>query len=101
MKDGALDPYHFVRTGDIQPEQFEVLRSRYDGVGPTDQEIRRGDYTNFPWERYRGDPSRPIVPRFPLLWGNPHAKGWRLVGFSDGSVELVEREQLGQWGLDR
>jgi len=101
MKDGVLDPYHFVRTGDIVPEVFEVLRSKYFGVGPTDEEIRHGDYTSFPWERYHGDPSRPLTPRFPLLWGRPLAKGRRLVGFSDGSVEIVNVERLGQWGLDR
>ena len=100
MKDGVLDPYDLVRSGKLVREQYHCLRSVRFG-GPTDKEIEGGDYTNFPWERYRGDPSRPLVPRFPLLWGRPDTKGRRVVGFSDGSVEVVQPERLDQWGLDR
>jgi hypothetical protein len=99
MEDGALDPYYFVRNGDIAGKNIELLRSKRLGIGPTEEEIRRGDYTNFPWERYRGERTNIGPPFFPLLWGRLNAKGWTLVGFSDGSVKMLERDELNEWGL--
>ncbi len=86
MKDGAFDPYDLVRQGHISRGTNYVLRSERSGTGPTDDEIARGDYTNFPWERYRGDGNLEGPP-FPLLWERkPDAEGRVLVGLSDGTV---------------
>ncbi|HEX5135637.1 MAG TPA: hypothetical protein VFY93_01570 [Planctomycetota bacterium] len=90
LKDGVFDPYAFVRRGDITRERYDVFRSARSGTGPTDEKIERGDYTNFPWERYRGD-GRLEGPPFPLLWERtPDKEGRVLVAFSDGSVEYRE-----------
>lgn len=93
LKDGELDPYAFVRSGDVVREQYGIFRSVRSGTGPTDEEIERGDYTNFPWERYRGD-GKPIG-RFPLLWEKePDKRGGRIVGFADGSAEYCESDSF-------
>lgn len=90
MKDGALDVYALVRNGDLKGENLKVLRSRRSGTGPTDEEIERGDYANFPWERYRGD-GKLEGPPFPLLWERkPDDKGKVLVALSDGTVTYAE-----------
>ncbi len=95
MKDGALDPYAFVTTGDIGRAQYKVFRSNRQGKGPTDDEIARGDYANFPWERYRGDAAKLRGARIPLLWEKePGADGKHVAGMSDGSAELVSPEGL-------
>ena len=50
---------------------------------------KRGDYANFPWERYRGEPKPRDARPFPLLWEKaPAEDGRMLVALSDGSVEL-------------
>jgi hypothetical protein len=101
MRDGAFDPYDLLRTGDMTFEQIKVLRSERLGIGPTEEEIRRGDYTNFPWERYRGDPGRPRTPPFPLLWEREPLGRRIIVGFSDGTAFVHDREELVKWGLAR
>lgn len=93
MKDGALDVYAFVRTGDITPENYRVFRSARSGTGPTKEEIERGDYANFPWERRRGEWKR--AESVPLLWEKqPDAEGNVLVGLSDGSAQTWDKERL-------
>jgi hypothetical protein len=94
-KDGALDVYFFVRKGDIAPKYYSVLRSARSETNPTDAEIERGDYTNFPWERYRGERRIDRPPAVPLLWDKqPDAEGKFVVGFSDGSARLMDRDEL-------
>jgi hypothetical protein len=91
MKDGAFDPYSFVRRERIQAR---FVRSERAGKGPTDEEIEAGDYTNFGWERYRGD-GRLEGPPFPLLWDRkPDDDGKILVALSDGTARLVTRAEL-------
>ena len=88
MKDGALDPYVLFRDGVIVGINLRLFRSERSGPGPTDDEVARGDYTNFPWERYRGDGKLEGAP-FPLLWEKtPDAEGKVLVGLSDGTVTI-------------
>lgn len=96
IKDGALDPYSFVREGNITGANLGLFRSARQGRGPTDEEIRRGDYTNFPWERYRGDGSDLRRPKLvPILWEKePGADGKHVVAFNDGSTKLVEPAEL-------
>ncbi|MCK6459782.1 MAG: hypothetical protein L6Q95_07790 [Planctomycetes bacterium] len=87
MKDGAFDPYRFVRREHI-PAHF--VRSERAGMGPTDEEIEDGDYANFGWERYRGE-GKLEGPPFPLLWDRkPDDDGRILVAYSDGTVVYRE-----------
>jgi hypothetical protein len=91
MKDGAFDPFSFVRREHITAR---FVRSERAGKGPTDEEIEDGGYTNFPWERYRGD-GKLEGPPFPLLWETkPDDEGKVLVALSDGSVHHVDRAGL-------
>lgn len=94
MRDGALDVYAAVRSGEIIDRDFNVFRSARSGTGPTDDEIERGDYTSFPWERCRGGGTREGTP-FPLLWERaPDDQGEILVALSDGHVYFMTPEQL-------
>ncbi len=94
MKDGALDPYDLLRSGDLVPEHVKTFRSTRLGVGPTEEEVREGDYTNFPWARYRGD-GRVRGRRVPLLWDREADEdGLCVVAFSDGSAEVLDRKRL-------
>ncbi len=94
MKDGALDVYAVVRAGEIVGSKLRTFRSARSGTGPTDEEIARGDYTNFPWERCRGAGRRGSTP-FPLLWESaPDDQGEILVALSDGHVYFMKPERL-------
>jgi hypothetical protein len=93
-RDGFIDPYKFVRDGNITRENFGLFRSDRLGIGPTDAEIERGDYTNFPWERCRGE-AHFGVPVFPLLWERrADRRGGVIVALSDGSAKYCEREDF-------
>jgi hypothetical protein len=95
MRDGAFDVYEFVRLGEIRGENMKILRSERSGIGPSEDEIARGDYTNFPWERYRGNRKLSEWPPFPVLWDTrPDADGVVLVGMSDGTVHTWDAERL-------
>jgi len=86
FKEGLVDVYALVRKGDIPKDRYRLLRSvRFDS-GPTDEEIEKEDYTNFPYERFRGEWKRG-GDDVPLLWDRkPDEKGGRLVGMSSGKV---------------
>jgi hypothetical protein len=96
LKDGAFDPYAFAATGDIARENYDMFRSARMGKGPTDEEVERGDYTNFPWERYRGDGSeKKRFERVPLLWEKePGADGQHVVALNDGSCLAMSPADL-------
>lgn len=94
MKDGALDPYELMHAGDLAPEQLKTFCSALSGIGPTEAEVQQGDYTNFPWARYRGDGKIP-GRRVPLLWSKePDEDGLSVVAFSDGGGEILDRKRL-------
>ena len=87
-----MDVYAAVEGGDLNSS---VLRSARLGYGPSNEEIRRGDYTNFPYERYRG----VVVPgeSVPLLWDKePDLRNGRVIGFSDGTVYWREEDEVRQ-----
>ena len=71
--DGRIDVYIFVRTGAIEGEDdLQVYVSALTGQGPTLEEMLAGDYTNFPYERYRGEVS-PNELGVPLIMDNTAA----------------------------
>ena len=52
MKDGRVDIYALV--GEIGPENFSIFKSERFGVGPTKEQIEKGDYSEFPYGRFSG-----------------------------------------------
>jgi hypothetical protein len=87
--DGRLDIYAALLD---EPPSLdlvgEVCTDPRTGNGPTLKAIEAGDYTNFPYQRYRGRLGEDADP-VPVLW-EPRGtrKGGRLVAFSDGSVSF-------------
>jgi hypothetical protein len=95
MKDGAFDPYYFVREGDITGSNIKLFRSGRLENGPTEEEAKDGDYTNFPWQRYRGERRPRSATPHPLLWEKePDDDGCVLVALSDGTTYVWDRETL-------
>jgi hypothetical protein len=94
MKDGALDVYALVKDGTIGRGEYSLFRARPNGP-PSDEEIERGDYTNFPWARYHGNGSPDPTRAIPLVWDrNPDADGYFVVGMSDGSALAMHQDEL-------
>jgi hypothetical protein len=100
MKDGALDPYFFVRNRDITGSNIKLFWSGVHEIGPTEEEALRGDYKHFPWHRYRGTETHVGWRAFPLLWG-PIGKGRWIVGYSDGRVRVLEADEVEDLGVGR
>jgi hypothetical protein len=95
LRDGAFDVYALVRDGGDQ--HYYMVRSARMNRGPTDEEIKSGDYSNFPWGRYRGGQVKLGGRPCPLLWENEAGpKGKVLVAMSDGSVVEWDLEALRQ-----
>ena len=91
MKDGVFDPYELVRKGVASVGWF---RSARYGRGPTADEVKAGDYSNFPWERCKGPRKLGGAP-FPLLWEKePDADGRMLAVRSDGMVAVWDPDTL-------
>jgi hypothetical protein len=102
--DGRIDVYALLilRARDRELPHGEIVElchgARAD-EGPTWEEIAAGDYTNFPYQRYRGQlpPRRSESPydrsrnRVPYLWDRRPADRKRLVVYSDQTV-LFEDE---------
>lgn len=95
--DGRIDVFGRVRDP-------ALLRSERFGLEPTAEDLERGDYTRFAFQRHRGR-----VPAgadaVPLLWDPaPDRRRERLVGYSDGRVECVPdlllRKQLREAGQE-
>ena len=96
-KDGALHVYRLYEVGDITDKRLSVFRSARTGIGPSLKEVKKGDYTHFPYERYKGakPPPKGALEAIPLIWDRVASpRGQRLVGYNGGSVELVPEAQL-------
>ena len=96
--DGRIDVYIFVRMGEIEGEDdLQVYVSALTGQGPALEEMLAGDYTNFPYERYRGEVS-PKEPGVPLLWDKQACRGTgvvgRFVGLTQGRCVFMEEAEL-------
>ncbi|MEM8882689.1 MAG: hypothetical protein AAGD14_01310 [Planctomycetota bacterium] len=95
MKDGALDVYALVRSGDVTAKEYHFFRIPENRLHPTAKEIEKGDYTNFPYERYRGDGNIQVAKLIPLLWEKkPDADGKFMVLTNDGSVKAMDKAEL-------
>ncbi len=92
--DGRIDVYHFVRSEEIAEEHFSIFTSHRCGIRPTNAEIKAGDYTHFPFGRYKGAATTK-VPMTPWLWERyPHPDGTRLVGYSSGAAKLIPEAEF-------
>jgi len=75
-----------------QQELVAVCSSEVLGKGPTWDQIHAGDYSNFPWARYRGEiPAATVVP---LLWEPIIGNKRVLVAYSNGHVRSVDAADL-------
>lgn len=94
IKDGALDIYALVRSGEIPKTDYAILR-RWPEEVPSDYEIEHGDYTHFPYERYRGRAELDGRYPIPLIWdAEPDSAGILIVGMSDGAVRTMYRSEF-------
>jgi hypothetical protein len=88
MKDGMFDPYALGRGNVL------LFRSARYGFGPTEEEVKAGDYARFPWARCKG-PRKLDGPPFPMLWERePDRDGRMLCVRSDGIVAVWDPETL-------
>ncbi len=97
--DGRLDVYIFVRTGEIEGEHdLKVYASKETGQQPTLEEMLAGDYSNFAYERFRGEVSANDPATVPLLWDKqPRRRGrevGRVVGLTGGRAVFMEEAEL-------
>ena len=91
----ALDVYGLVGKAARRRDGHDILRSARSGIGPTDAEVEKGDYTNFPWERYRGTLTTFHGEPVPLLWEKaPGPDGLVLVALSNGAVRAWDQATL-------
>ena len=84
--DGRIDVYAAAFLEGTQEQIDELFRSERLGIGPTLAEVRAGDYTNFPYQRFKGVPSRGD----PLLWDKQPVRRYRLIAYSFGRAVLVD-----------
>ena len=95
MKDGALDVYHVVVDDLPADRQLELLRDSRTGVGPLPSEVQQGDYTHFPYERFRGTAPPKDGGEVPLIWDRvAQLDGTRLVALSSGAVKRMEEAKV-------
>ncbi|MCZ6571755.1 MAG: hypothetical protein O7C98_01155 [Planctomycetota bacterium] len=93
--DGRLDIYRFVRSEEIADEHFDVFTSHRCGIRPTNAEIKAGDYTHFPFGRYKGARVLGTLPATPWLWERyPHPDGQRVVGYSNGTAKRIPEAEF-------
>lgn len=88
-KDGAIDVFRLVRQSTDDPESWVALtRSLRFDRGPTRDQIESGDYSGFPYGRWRGTVPDETVP---VVWDRKaDSHGMRVVGFSDGTADLLD-----------
>ena len=93
---GQLDVYQALRLADFTDAEIaSVCTSARSGVGPTESEVRAGDYRNFPYARITTlyDPADAL--RTAILWdSSPQSGGRRLVGLDDGTTKWVLERQF-------
>ena len=88
--DGRVDAYGALQLVVADEKlQIKLCHSARSGKGPTIEEIRAGDYTNFPYQRARGK-FRATGAEKPVLWDRaPTEMGPRLIVFNNGTAKGV------------
>lgn len=88
---GKLDVYALYR-GPIELEErtARLCFSLRSNRGPSLEQIREGDYAQFPWIRRVGRPTFEAI--VPMMW-EPYGDA-RLVSFSDGSVRVLDAAEF-------
>lgn len=86
---GRIDVYSLVRDGSLAEKDALVwFHSERTARGPSAAEIKAGDYTRFPYQRFKGrvKPGWPL----PLLWDRTAAlNGDRLLAYADGRAVVI------------
>ena len=92
--DGKLNIYRVLRReGMSDADIVKLCRSSRSGTGPTADEVKGGDYANFPYERHAGPVD--IETERALLWDpEPGEDGARLVGITGASARFVEAAEF-------
>lgn len=92
-KTGRVDVYALVREGEVIEQYVSLFASKRFDYGPTWKEARKGDYTKFPFVRFKGDPNQQ--KQVPLLWDKqPDERNGRLVAWSGGSVKWYPEAEI-------
>ena len=96
--DGRVDVYVFVRTGEIEGEDdLQVYGNNATGQQPTLAEMLAGDYSNFGYERFRGEVSADAAG-VPLLWDKQPRRGYgtmgRVVGLAGGRAVFMDEAEI-------
>jgi hypothetical protein len=95
MQDGALDVYRVVGKDAPDERRLELFRSHRTGVGPSRAEVQKGDYTHFPYERFRGDTPPKGSGDVPLFWDRvAQLDGTRLVALANGAAKRMQEADL-------
>ena len=106
--DGRIDVYRMMfAKREFDPNRLRLLYSERAGKGPSEPEVRAGDYRNFPWERARLDDIRRQWVRWsgewsmqsqeqarPVIWEREPLHGIYVVAFTDGSVVWREEDKF-------
>ena len=85
--DGRIDVYAGLLVT-TQAQVDEIYRSERLDLGPTLAEVRAGDYTNFPYQRFKGVPSRGD----PWLWDKRPVRGQRFIVFGTSRLRRVDEQ---------
>ena len=85
--DGRIDVYAGLLVT-TQAQVDEIYRSERLDLGPTLAEVRAGDYTNFPYQRFKGVPSRGD----PWLWDKRPVRGQRFIVFGTSRLQRVDEQ---------
>ncbi|MHC4940627.1 MAG: hypothetical protein ACYTHK_16930 [Planctomycetota bacterium] len=93
--DGRIDVYRTVFTSiELDEDNAALLHHRRTDAGPTIEEVRAGDYSNFVWERAKADDVRGAKGKVPVLWDPRPIDGKRIVGFASGLVKIFPEAEF-------
>ena len=93
--DGRVDVYKALLATTDNPQQLvEICRGARTGKGATIEQIRGGDYSQFPFVRAKGTVTLEMTDR-PLLWdAAPREDGERVVGLANGAAMSIPEAEF-------
>jgi hypothetical protein len=97
--DGRIDVYVFVREGLIEGEDdLQTYGNNATGQQPTLEEMLAGDYSNFGYQRFRGEVSPNENRNIPLLWDKQPRRGsgglGRVVALTGGRATFWDEAEF-------